>query len=306
MIDKSNREIKHIRLSVTTECNYDCIYCDKEGIEPTKDLLTIDEIERIARVLAQILKVKRIKVTGGEPLCRKNIVQIVKRIHDLHLYDDISITTNGFRLHKLAQQLLDAGLNRLNVSLCSLNPSTYQKITGSDSLNQVLKGIYTAKEVGLYPIKLNYVILKGLNDGEFEDFINFCSQNGLVLQLIELHETVSSKPEQKAFYQKYYFNIKPILEYLNSIAKQVITREEMQNRKIYVLPNNAVVETITPSHEFCMGCTKLRIGCDGNLFGCLYRSDLGENLKTILNNHDSLDEYENVVKTVVSSREPYF
>jgi cyclic pyranopterin phosphate synthase len=306
MLDNCNREIKHIRLSVTSECDYNCIYCDKEGNIPKKEILTIDEITRLARVLAEILMVQRIKITGGEPLCRKDLVEIIESIYNLHLYTDISLTTNGYWLYEKAQQLYNAGLNRINVSLCSLNPKTYQKITGSNSLDKVLKGLMRAKEVGLYPIKLNYVILKSLNENEFEDILNFCSSHRFILQLIELHNGSKVIGKQDAFFQKFHYDIRPIMEELNSRAIQIITRNEMQNRKIYILPNNGVVETITPSHEFCMGCTKLRIGCDGNLFGCLYRSDLGKSLKNNLKNQDPLSEYENVLKNVMSTREPYF
>ena len=108
------------------------------------------------------------------------------------------------------------------------------------------------------------------------------------------------------FYKKHYVDIKPIIEDLESKAEQIIIRGSMQNRKVFVLPNSTVVETITPSHEFCMGCTKLRVGCDGNLFGCLYRSDLGKNIKDVLRNHHSLSKYEQIVKQVVDSREPYY
>ena len=306
MLDNCNREIKHIRLSVTSECDYNCIYCDKEGNIQQKEILTRDEITKLTRVLAEILNVQRIKITGGEPLCRKDLVEIIENIFNLHLYTDISLTTNGYLLYEKAQQLCDAGLNRINVSLCSLNPKTYHKITGSNSLDKVLKGLMRAKEVGLYPIKLNYVILKGLNEKEFEDILNFCSEHKFVLQLIELHEGSRVINERKAFFLKYHYDIKPLMEELDSRAIQVITRNEMQNRKIYILPNNGVVETITPSHEFCMGCTKLRVGCDGNLFGCLYRSDLGKSLKESLKNQVPLSEYETVLKNVMSTREPYF
>jgi cyclic pyranopterin phosphate synthase len=153
MKDKCNREIKHIRFSVTSECNYNCIYCDKEGYLPKKEELSVEEITKLCYLLAKILNVQRIKFTGGEPLCRKEIIQIIKNVYDLHLYDDISITTNGYLLFEKAEELYKAGCNRINVSLCSLKPSVYKKITGFNNLNKVLKGIKKAKEVGLNPIK---------------------------------------------------------------------------------------------------------------------------------------------------------
>jgi len=306
MKDKCNREIKHLRFSITSKCNYNCIYCDQEGFIPKTSELTVDEITKLCKILAEILNVTRIKFTGGEPLCREEIVQIIRNVSNLHLYKDISMTTNGLLLYEKAEELYKAGLNRINVSLSSLNPEVYKKIYGSDSLETVLKGLKKAKQVGFNPIKLNFVIMKGLNDGELDNIIEFCGNNGYILQLIELHEVSDAVGGNSDFYKKHYLDVKPIIEELESRAEEIIIRGSMQNRKVFKLINSTVIETITPSHEFCMGCTKLRVGCDGNLFGCLYRSDLGKNIKEALRNHHSLSKYEQIVKQVVDSREPYF
>ncbi len=306
MKDKSNREIKHIRFSITSKCNYNCIYCDQEGFIPKTSELTVEEITKLCKILAEILNVTRIKFTGGEPLCREEIIQIIKNVADLHLYKDISITTNGFLLFNKAEELYKAGLNRINVSLCSLIPEVYKKIYGSDSLKEVLKGLKKAKEVGFNSIKLNFVVMKGLNDNELESMLEFCSKNGYILQLIELHKVSDSVGGNGEFYEKYHLDLKPIVEDLESKSKKIKIRGSMQNRKVLTLANSAIVETIVPSHEFCMGCTKLRVGCDGNLFGCLYRSDLGKNIKDAIRNHHSLSKYEQIVKQVVDSREPYY
>ncbi|MFW9818894.1 MAG: GTP 3',8-cyclase MoaA [Candidatus Thorarchaeota archaeon] len=306
MKDKCDREIKHIRFSITSNCNYSCIYCDQEGFIPKTSELTVDEITKLCKILAEILHVTKIKITGGEPLCREEIIQIIKNISDLQLYKDISMTTNGFFLYEKAEDLYKAGLNRINVSLGTLNSETYNKIYGSDSLEDVVKGLKKAKDVGFSPIKLNFVIMKGINDNELENMMAFCGENGYILQLIELHEVSDAVVGNGEFYKKHYVDIKPIIEDFESKAEQILIRGSMQNRKVFVLPKSVVVETITPSHEFCMGCTKLRIGCDGNLFGCLYRSDLGKNIKEALRNHHSLSKYEQIVKQVVDSREPYY
>ncbi|MBD3254227.1 MAG: GTP 3',8-cyclase MoaA [Candidatus Lokiarchaeota archaeon] len=306
MKDKCNREIKHIRLSVTSKCNFDCLYCDKEGFIPQTSELTIDEIKRVSKILANILQVKRIKLTGGEPLCRQEIVKIVKEINDLSLYDDISMTTNGYILEEKAKNLKKAGLNRVNVSLCSLDPETFKMITGANALEKVLRGLQKAKEVGLFPIKLNYVMLKGVNDNELDNMIEFSAQNHYILQIIELHQSSECAKNKNEFFNKFYHNIDPIIKNLESRAIETIIRGEMQNRKVFILPNSGVVETIKPSHDFCKNCTKLRVGCDGNLFGCLYRSDMGRNLKDVLNNQQSLEKYESIVNEVVNSRQPYY
>ena len=305
MKDNFNRTIKHIRFSITSKCQYSCLYCDREGYSKTNEL-SVEEITKLCKILAEILDVTRIKFTGGEPLCREEIVEIIKNVSDLKLYKDISLTTNGLFLFEKAEELYKAGLNRINVSLASLKPEVYKKIYGSDTLKQVLKGLKKARKVGFDPIKLNFVLMKGLNDNEFEDFINFCAKNGFILQLIELHKVSDILGGNGDFYDKHHLDLKPIIKDLESRADKTIIRGSMQNRKVFILPNSAVVETITPSHEFCMGCTKLRVGCDGNLFGCLYRSDLGKNIKEALRNHHSLSKYEQIVKQVVDSREPFY
>jgi len=306
MKDNCNREIKHIRFSVTSNCNYNCIFCDREGFIPKTTELSVNEITQLCRILAQILKVTKIKFTGGEPLLREEIVKIIRNVSGLKLYKDISMTTNGFNLADKAQDLYDAGLNRINVSLGTLKPDIYKKIYGSDSLNIVLGGLMKAKEVGLTPLKLNYVVLKGINDQEIKDLVNFCAENEFILQLIELHKTSQSVSHGNGFYEKYHFDITPIIEDFENRAIDIQVRGNMQNRKVFTLPNSAKVETIMPGHEFCMGCTKLRVGCDGNLFGCLFRSDLGTNIKEALQNNHSLSMYEKIVKQVVDTREPYY
>jgi cyclic pyranopterin phosphate synthase len=306
MKDKNNREIKHIRFSITSKCNFNCIYCDQEGFTPKTSELAVEEITKLCKILAEILKVTRIKFTGGEPLCREEIVQIIRNVADLNLYKDISLTTNGYYLYEMAEDLFNAGLNRINVSLGSLKPEVYKRIYGLDSLGKVLKGLKKAKEIGFNPIKLNFVILKGLNDNELENIIEFCAKNGFVLQLIELHKVSDALGGNGDFYDKYHYDVKPLIEEFESKALKTIIRGNMQNRKVFTMPNSAVIETISPSHDSCMGCTKLRVGCDGNLFGCLYRSDLGKNVKEVLHNHYSLSKYESIVKEVVDSREPYY
>ena len=305
MKDNFNRKIKHIRFSVTSKCQYSCLYCDSEGYSKTNEL-SVEEITKLCKLLAEILNVTRIKFTGGEPLCRKEIIEIIKNVSDLQLYKDISMTTNGLYLFEKAEELYKAGLNRINVSLASLTPKIYRKVYGKDSLETVLKGLKKAKEVGFNPIKLNFVLMRTLNENELENFIDFCAENNFILQLIELHKVSKAIGGNGNFYKKYHLDLKPIIEELESRAENTLVRGSMQNRKVFTLPNGAVVETISPSHEFCLGCTKLRVGCDGNLFGCLYRSDLGKNIKEALQNHNSLSQYEQIVKQVIDSREPFY
>ena len=307
MKDNCNREIKHIRFSITSACNYNCIYCDHEGFLPKTTELSVEEITKLCKILAEILNVTRIKFTGGEPMCREEIVEIIRNVANLNLYKDISLTTNGYFLAEKADPLRKAGLDRINVSLGTLKRSTYKKIYGKDGLEKVLNGLKKAKEIGFDLIKLNYVILKGLNDIELDDIIEFCAENEFVLQLIELHKVSTAVGGGNGgFYEQYHYDVKPLLAKFEAIAENIVVRGNMQNRKAFTLPNGAIIETIVPSHNFCMGCTKLRVGCDGNLFGCLHRSDIGLNVKKALESHYSMEKYEQIVKQVVDSREPYY
>ncbi len=305
MKDNYKRRIKHIRFSITSKCQYSCLYCDSEGYSKTNEL-TVEEITKLCKILAKILQVTRIKFTGGEPLCREEIIEIIRNVANLKLYKDISITTNGLLLGEMAEELYRAGLNRINVSLASLKPMVYEKVYGSNALDKVLEGLQIAKKVGFNPIKLNFVMMKGINDNELEDMINFCAENDFILQLIELHKVSEAVGGNGEFYKKHHVDLKPIIEMLEARAEEVKVRGSMQNRKVLTIKNFGIIEVISPSHEFCMGCSKLRVGCDGNLFGCLYRSDLGRNIKKALQNHDSMNKYEQIVKHVVDSREPYY
>jgi cyclic pyranopterin phosphate synthase len=308
MKDKCNREIKHIRFSVTSKCNYNCIYCDQEGLEliPESQQLKLEEITRICFLLAKILNVTKIKFTGGEPLCRHDIIDIIRNVNNLNIYEDISMTTNGFLLSEKAQELSEAGLDRINVSLCSLSPKTYEKITGRDFLPIILKGLKKAHEVGLNPIKLNFVIMKGLNDNELNKMIEFSANTGYILQLIELHKSSEHINRKQTFYEKYHYDLSDFIQELEEKAVDIKIRGMMQNRNVFTLENGAIIETINPGHDFCLGCTKLRVGCDGNLFGCLFRSDLGRSLKKKLDKDAPLSKYEDIVRQVVDSREPYY
>ena len=136
--------------------------------------------------------------------------------------------------------------------------------------------------------------------------INFCSKTGNILQLIELHKRAEAIGSELEIYDRYHLDVQPIIKDFEKKAVKTLVRGEMQNRKVFTFPNKAVIETINNNHESCKGCTKLRVGCDGNLFGCLFRSDLGKNIKKALNNHHSISQYEEIIKEVVYARKPYY
>ncbi|NQS99974.1 MAG: radical SAM protein, partial [Candidatus Omnitrophica bacterium] len=185
MIEKP--KIDYLRISVTDRCNMRCIYCiPKAGIvrKSHGEILTLEEILRLVRIFASV-GIKKIRLTGGEPLVRRGIVYLINSLVKIEGVEEVLLTTNGMLLPLYAQTLKSAGIKRVNISLDTLSRSTFQFITNRDYLNQVLAGIKQAKEAGLQPIKLNTVIMKGINENEITDFVEFALSAGLILRFIE-------------------------------------------------------------------------------------------------------------------------
>lgn len=186
MYDKFNRKINYLRVSVTDRCNLRCVYCmPAEGVHLMghEDILSFDEIIEVVRE-AVALGVDKIRITGGEPLVRRGIIDLVKMISRIKGIKDFGMTTNGIYLEKYAQQLADAGLQRINVSLDTIDPEKYKTITRLGDLNNVLKGIEAAKKAGLVPIKINCVIKKSSNEPDAQAVAKYCSKNGLKIRFI--------------------------------------------------------------------------------------------------------------------------
>jgi len=287
--DPYNRPVSNLRVSLTPKCNLSCIYCHKEGEQSPKDQLTVEEIAEILRVAAKF-EIRSVKFTGGEPLLRKDLLEIIRSVPDGM---ESSLTTNGTLLADLAFRLKEAGLRRVNVSLDSLDPETYKKITGIDRLSDVLKGITAAVDAGLTPVKLNMVVLEGINDTEIDDFLAYVRGNrNLVLQLIELMHFNDCN---------YHGDLQGLEDTLASRSKQIITRR-MHHRKKYCL-DGAEVEVVRPLHntEFCAFCNRLRVTSDGKLKPCLLRTD----------NHIDIRakkgaELEDLFRKAVALREPFY
>ncbi len=266
LIDKYNRIIDNLRISVTNECNLRCFFCHREGNEGTEDVLTPEDIEFIVKVAAK-LGIKKIKITGGEPLIRNDIVNIVEKISRIRGIEDISLTTNGTLLREKASKLRKAGLKRINISLHSLREDTYRKITGKDLLKNVLKGIEAVLKCNYEQVKVNVVVLKGINDGELYDILNFARRQKVILQLIEL-ETNS---RDSLMYNNYHVSFTKIRSFLRRNSVRLIKRKE-QNRPVFYLKNGGIVEIVNPMEDnsFCLKCTKLRITSDAKLKPCLF------------------------------------
>jgi len=259
--DPFNRPASNLRVSLTPACNLRCIYCHAEGEVSPEASLSAPEIAGIMQVAKEV-GFRSVKFTGGEPLLRKDLLEIVRSVPDGL---ESSMTTNGTLLADIAPGLRESGLSRVNISLDSLDHETYRAITGKDSLDAVLDGIDAALATGLTPVKLNMVVLKGINEHEIDDFIKFVKGNrNLVLQLIELMEMKGCS---------YHSALNGLELRLSDRATQVLTRR-MHHRKKYCL-DGSEVEVVRPLHntEFCAFCNRLRLTSDGKLKPCLLRTD---------------------------------
>jgi len=270
--DSCGRLLLNLRVAITRRCNLRCEYCHMEGEEqPTEDFaeeMTVDEIVRIVRI-AMSLGISKVKLTGGEPLMRKDILEIVKGIVAMPSLSDLSMTTNGTMLAFLAEELHASGLKRVNISLPTLHGEVYNKLTGG-RLEDTLEGVKAAVRAGFYPVKLNMLILKDINDDAVFEMIEFAGKTGTILQLIELEPINISN----AYYTAHHKPLTAYEEMLKQKAVAVETREYMQNRRIYRL-SDVTVETVHPieNMDFCLDCTRLRVTSDGKLKPCLMRND---------------------------------
>ncbi len=309
LVDRFGRSLLHLRLSVTNRCNYNCIYCHREGefsfIRNSSEELSPYEIYLIAKA-ASDLGIRKFKLTGGEPLLRNDIVEIVSLLNKLKPLD-LAMTTNGYYMAKYAYELKEAGLRRINISIPSLRRETYRKITGVDGLNQALNGLEEAVNVGYDVIKINYLLLKGFNEDEFEEFIELARKLNVILQVIEL------QPEGLGYrnFEKLHTDLSPFEKKVKERAVKVVYRKLMHNRPQYYV-DNAVIEFVRPvcNPDFCMHCTRLRITANGFIKTCLFvKPSIG--LESILKNNSYSEErkVEKIKEMIVKAnnmREPYY
>lgn len=301
--DKFERPVFSLRISITNRCNVRCFYCHHDGIVPRSYEMTPAEIYRVSKVAAD-LGVRKIRLSGGEPLVRNDIVEIVEKIAAIG-FKDIALTTNGTLLGKYSEQLKAAGLNRVNVSFDTLNPETYRFITKKDYIEKAKEGIRKASEVGLYPVKVNMVVMKGINDHEIWDMFQFCKENDAVLQLIELLKT--DNQSNSHFFDEYHFKMEGLEEELNQMADEVKTRKFMQDRKKYFIEDGEI-EVVKPmdNTEFCKNCTRIRITPDGKIKPCLLRNDNLVDLIEPMRHDCSDEELKRLFLDAIQNREPFF
>jgi cyclic pyranopterin phosphate synthase len=280
------------------------LFCHREGevkqANVSEEKMTVQEIVRIAKI-AVSLGIARIKLTGGEPLMRKDLPDIISEICALPGLKDLSLTTNGLLLDGVAKELRKRGLKRVNISLPSLNSETYHKLTGGN-LQQALKGVEAAVEAGFSPVKLNMVLLKDVNVGDVSNMIDYARRTGVILQLIELDPiNVTSN-----YYTTHHRSLDEQEQMLKEKAITVEKRPFMHNRIIYHLPN-VTVEVVHPieNSDFCMHCTRMRVTSDGKLKPCLMRNDNLTDILAPMHRGSSDEQLKQLFLKANLLREPY-
>jgi GTP 3',8-cyclase len=303
VMDKFERPLISLRISITNRCNVRCFYCHHDGIVPQNYEMTPNEMQRIV-IVAKEIGIEKIRLSGGEPLIREDIIDIVTKISSVG-FRDISLTTNGVLLGKYAEALYNAGLTRVNVSFDTLNPETYKRITKRDYMKLAKIGIERAVKAGLNPVKVNMVVMKGINDNEIWDMFEFCKDTGAILQLIELLKTENC--QESEFFDEYHYDMSELENELNKISNRVKTRKFMQDRKKYFV-NGGEIEIVRPmdNTEFCKNCTRLRVTPDGKIKPCLLRNDNLIDLIEPMRMGFSDEELKNVFLKAIENREPYF
>ena len=315
LVDGYGRRLTYLRISVTDRCNLRCVYCMPESgvsLINHEDIISYEDILRLARILSRH-GVNKVRITGGEPLARKGLTDFVKKLAEIQGLSDISMTTNGILFDKYAHGLFDAGLKRINISLDSLNEKKFKKITRTGSLETVLKNIELAKKIGYNPVKINTVLIRGINDDEIIDFVNFARKFELNLRFIEympiggnIADAVSSQEiEEKIKLEFEDFKPKKLKIKYNNVSD-----ENVYDNKLSVYDgvsrlfgfddgNDAVIGFISPmSEHFCGGCNRLRLTASGNLRLCLFYDD-EYNIKDILKESDDeifFEKISNIVK----------
>lgn len=304
LIDSCGRPLLNLRVAVTNKCNLRCSYCHGEGEDKESGRyngeMSSEEIAQIVKI-AVGLGITRVKLTGGEPLMRKDIVDIVSKLSAISGLTDLSMTSNGTMLEPLALELRKAGLKRMNISLPTLHGAVFHGLTGGD-VDNVIMGVNAAVEAELCPVKLNMLILNGINDEAVPEMIEFAAKTGTVLQLIELEPVNVSD----SFYRANHQSLDSYEEALQRKALKVETRRFMQNRHVYHLPD-VKVETVRPieNTDFCLNCSRLRITSDGKLKPCLMKNDNLVDILTPLRKGAGDEELVKLFLLANENRQPF-
>lgn len=302
-LDKHNRPIKDLRISVTDRCNFRCTYCmpldEYEWIDK-REILTFEELARLAALFVQ-LGVEKIRLTGGEPLVRQNLDHLVAKLSTIDGLKDLCLTTNGALLANQIDALRRAGLKRVNISIDSLVPDRFRKMTKRGDLSKVLEGIFAAKAAGLAPIKLNAVVERGVNDDDIVPLVEFSREHGFAMRFIEYMDVgnannwtseklVSKKEIIERISERY-----PLREVGRDQGSAPSVDYEFADGKGDI----GVIASVT--EPFCSSCTRIRLTADGKIVTCLF-SQLGHDIKALLRGGASDDEVKGFLASIWQKR----
>lgn len=290
MKDCLGRNINYLRISVTDRCNLRCRYCmPEEGIEKKfhTDILTLEEIYEVVKVCAG-MGTDKVRITGGEPLVRKGLTGLIEKISATKGIKEVALTTNGVLLKKLARELKAAGLKRINISLDTLDAGKYEYMTRGGNIKDVLEGIEEALKVGLKPIKINTVLIKGFNEDEIGELLKLSLREDVDVRFIELMPI----GQAAAFASEQYLPSSFVLERFKEL-EPVESEDKSSPAKYYRLPGaKGRVGFINPiSHKFCSNCNRIRLTADGKLKPCLH-TDLEIDTKKILRDDTIKDKHQ--------------
>jgi len=298
LVDQFNRNINYIRVSVTDRCDFRCVYCMSEKMTfiPKNDLLSLEEIARVVRIFTS-LGVEKVRITGGEPLVRRNIDWLFKKISEENNLKEFTLTTNGSQLINKASMLKNAGVERINISLDSLDSDTFTRMTRIGKLNEVLDGIQHAKKIGFKKIKLNVVLMKNLNEHEIYNLVNYAIDSDFDISFIEempLGGTEFNRNETSV-------SNDDILNLLKNCYKLLKSNLDTGGPAKYwqIENSNTKIGLISPhSHNFCESCNRVRISCKGELFLCLGHEEKIELLPLLKSNPN---DDEPIKKAIINS-----
>ena len=298
LTDTFGRKFPYIRMSITDVCNYKCKYCLPQGYKKTpgdtRSFMSAEEISRLAKALSE-LGICKIRLTGGEPTVRKDFFDILKDMKENSKIAKVTITTNGYRLDKIAKQLHESGLDGINISIDSLERETFKNLTGHDRLPEILNGIKILQDLDFKSIKINAVLLKGINDTEedFQEFSNFIKNNKIDFRFIELMQT----GDNKDYFIKNHVSAKIFKDYLknNNWVFQTYGKDAGPSQN-YIHPNfKGKFGVIAPySKDFCKTCNRLRITARGDLRLCLF-GNTGTSIRHLLQKDSQKDELVNLI-----------
>lgn len=309
MSDSFGRSFPYIRLSITDVCNFKCGYCLPNGyfkVENKPGFLNLDEISNLVAAFTE-LGVSKIRITGGEPTVRKDFFEVLKNIKSEHEISNLVITTNGYKLNEIAEELIGTGINGINISIDSLDRNKFKEITGQDRLPQILEGINILQNKGFKNIKVNAVLLKNVNDSleEFQNWERFINNNEIDFRYIELMQT----GDNLEYFKKYHTSAFVFKKYIESQDWKEISRISDAGPSINYVHSKLKGKfgIIAPySKDFCSTCNRLRITAKGELRLCLF-GNTGTNLRPYLQNQNQKDELiELILKQLRFKKESHY